>query len=106
MPPSFKPASSVLLVASEQQVAQENRTEVQSQIGEGKIEVITYEQLSNIGNASYSFSTNAFSLTSTGGSAFDGVLSVSSKPHTTQALTQLFAVLKSGGTLILREPVR
>jgi SAM-dependent methyltransferase len=92
MPPSFKGANHVLLVASEKDM-EANRAAIQSEVGaEGKIHNINQQELAQ----NVKLATD---------STFDGVFSISSQTHSTNALTEIFRVLKPGGVFILREPI-
>jgi len=93
MPPSFKTSNSVLLMTSEKEVADSNRPVLESQVGgQGKVQVLNQQELVNeVIVAKDSF--------------FDGVLSISSLPHTTKALSEISRVLKPGGTFVIREPL-
>jgi len=92
MPPSFKGANRVLLVASERD-RDANCIAIQSEVGaEGKIQIINQQELSQ--NAKIADS-----------SSFDGVLSISSQTHSTNSLQEVLRVLKPSGVFILREPI-
>jgi len=92
MPPSFKVANNVLLVASERD-RDANCIAIQSEVGaEGKIQIINQQELSQ--NAKIAAD-----------SSFDGVLSISSQTHSTNSLKEVLRVLKAGGVFVLREPI-
>jgi len=91
MPPSFKAANNVLLIASERD-AEEASHVIKSEVGAtGSVQIINQQELSH--NAKIA------------DSSFDGVLSMSSQTHTTNSLKEIFRALKPGGVFILREPV-
>jgi len=93
MPPHFKGANSVLLVTSEKEAVETNRSILQSEVGgQAKIEVINQQELAN-------------NVISGKNSSFDGVLSISSSSHTTKALAEILLALKPGGIFVLREPI-
>jgi len=92
MPPSFKAANHILLVASEKD-RDANRVSIQSEVGaEGKIQIINQQELSQNGNIAAD-------------SSFDGVLSISSQTHSTNALKEILRVMKPGGIFVMREPI-
>jgi len=92
MPPSFKAANNVLLVASEKD-RDANRLAIQTEVGEaGNIQIINQQELSQ--NAKIAAD-----------SSFDGVLSISSQTHSTNSLKEVLRVLKAGGVFVLREPI-
>jgi len=80
-------------MTSEKEVADSNRPVLESQVGgQGKVQVLNQQELVNeVIVAKDSF--------------FDGVLSISSLPHTTKALSEISRVLKPGGTFVIREPL-
>jgi len=93
MPPHFKGANTALLVTSEVETAESNRSIFQSEIGgQGKVEVLNQQELVN-------------NVVSAQNSSFDVVFSISSTPHTTKSLSEILRVLKPGGSFVLREIV-
>jgi len=91
MPPHFKEAHRALLVSSETEIVEINRSLLQSEINEkGKVEVLNQQDLLN----------NVITVQD---SSFDVVLSISNLSHTTKALLEILRVLKPGGSLVLRE---
>lgn len=90
MPPHFKGANSILLIASENE-ASANQPLLKSQMNEqGKIYVLNEQEFAMKGSQT---------------TPFDGVFSISSSSHTTKTLTQILQVLKPSGTLVLQEPI-
>jgi len=87
----FKTADNVLVIASDQQIAERKRDSIVSQIGSnGKIEIVQPKQvMEGIKSGEY-----------------DGVISVSSEPHSDKVLAEIAKVLKPGGSLVIQEPLK
>jgi len=87
--PSFQTAKNVLLVTEKD--SQGNSSSLQSEVQTtGNVQIKNQQELSEgkVADAS-----------------FEGILSISSQPHTTESLKQIVRILSNGGTFVLREPV-
>jgi len=87
--PSFQTAKNVLLVTEKN--SQGNSSSLQSEVQTtGNVQIRNQQELSEgkVGDAS-----------------FEGILSISSQPHTSESLKQILRILSNGGTFVLREPV-
>jgi len=88
----FKTSDNVLLIASDQQIAESKRASVESEIGaNGKIVILN---------------TNQVAEGTINGGPFDGVVSISTEKHSDKILAEIAKVLKPGGSLLIKEPLR
>lgn len=88
----FKASDNVLLITSDQKIAETKRASIESEIGSnGKIVILNTKQVAE---------------GTINGGPFDGIISISTEKHSDKVLSEIAKVLKPGGSLIVREPLR